>query len=355
MLAELPGKVSKEVATRKGFAGRAFVATLIGAGAIILLLVFWYAVDVLLLVFAGILFGVFLQGITRIVSERTGLSQKWSLLVALFAICGLIIAAVWLLYGRVAEQASELAQQLPLAVENLSSRLEAYSWGRRVLAEMPTATDALRGHSTVLGRITGIFSGILGAILNFAIIVALGCYIAAEPRLYSRGILHLIPLNHRDRAQAVLSALSTTLSRWLVGRLILMTVNGALTALGLWVLGMPLALTLGLLTGVLNFIPNFGPLIAGVPAVLIALTISPQTALYVGLLYVAVQSIDGYIFTPLVNRRSVELPPVLTITAQVLLGVLVGSMGVVLAGPLTAMLIVVVRMLYLEDALGDSS
>lgn len=111
---------------------------------------------------------------------------------------------------------------------------------------------------------------------------------------------------------------------------------------------MPIALTLGLLTGLLNFIPNFGPLIAGVPAVLIALTISPQTALYVGLLYVAVQSIDGYIFTPLVNRRSVELPPVLTITAQVLLGVLVGSMGVVLAGPLTAMLIVIVRMLYLK-------
>ena len=354
-LSDWPGKVSKIVASRKGFAGRAFVAILIGAGALMLLLVFWYAVDVLLLVFAGILFGVFLQGLTGIVSDRTGLSQQWSLLVALFAITGLIIVAVWLLYGRVAEQASELAQQLPRSVENLSSRLEAYSWGRRVLAEMPTASEALRGHSTILGRITGIFSGILGAVLNFAIIVVLGCYIAAEPRLYSRGILRLIPLNHRDRAQEVLSAIFTTLSRWLVGRLILMTVNGALTALGLWVLGMPIALTLGLLTGVLNFIPNFGPLIAGVPAVLIALTISPQTALYVGLLYIAVQSIDGYIFTPLVNRRSVELPPVLTITAQMLLGVLVGSMGVVLAGPLTAMLIVVVRMLYLEDALGDSN
>lgn len=96
---------------------------------------------------------------------------------------------------------------------------------------------------------------------------------------------------------------------------------------------MPLALTLGLLAGVLNFIPNFGPLIAAVPAVLIALTISPQTALYVGLLYIAVQSIDGYVLTPFVNRRSVELPPVLTIFAQVLLGVLVGSLGSYSQGP----------------------
>lgn len=116
---------------------------------------------------------------------------------------------------------------------------------------------------------------------------------------------------------------------------------------------MPLALTLGILTGVLNFIPNFGPLIAGVPAVLIALLVSPQTALYTLLLYAVLQALDGYVFTPLVDRRSVELPPVLTISAQVLLGVLVGIVGVMLASPLTAALIVIVRMLYVEDALGD--
>ncbi len=134
-----------------------------------------------------------------------------------------------------------------------------------------------------------------------------------------------------------------------------MVVNGILTAIGLWFLGIPMALSLALLAGVLNFIPNFGPLIAGIPAVLIALTISPQAALFVGLLYIVVQSVDGYVFTPLVNRRSVELPPALTISAQVILGVLVGGMGVVLAGPLTAMLIVIVRMLYVEDTLGKEN
>lgn len=334
---------------------RVVKTTCIVAAAVILLLIFWYAVDVLLLVFAGVLVGVFLHGLSHPISQYTGLRQRWSLLIVLFALGGLLGLVSWLLAGRVVTQANQLVDQLPIAFAAVTSRLEAYDWGNRVLAEIPTTWELFRGHGTVLGRITGIFSGVLGALLNFAIIIVLGCYIAAEPRLYSNGILQLIPLNHRDRAREVLNELSTTLGRWLVGRLILMVVNGALTAIGLWFLGMPLALTLGLLAGVLNFIPNLGPLIAAVPAVLIALTISPQTALYVGLLYIAVQSIDGYVLTPFVNRRSVELPPVLTIFAQVLLGVLVGSLGVVLAGPLTAMLVVVVRRLYVEDTLGDKS
>lgn len=349
----LPTKSSEDSATHRNFVSRVVKSTFIGAGAVMLLLIFWYAVDVLLLVFAGVLVGVFLHGLSDPVSRHTGLHQRWSLLIVLFALGGLIALAVWLLAGRVVTQANQLVNQLPIAFAEVTRRLEAYDWGNRVLAEMPSRGELFRGQGTVLGRITGIFSGVLGTLVNFVIIIVLGCYLAAEPRIYSNGILHLIPLSHRDRARDVLSELSTTLGRWLVGRLILMVVNGSLTAIGLWLLGIPLALTLGLLTGALNFIPNFGPLIAGIPAVLIALTISPQTALYVGLLYVAIQSIDGYVFTPLVNRRSVELPPVLTIFAQVLLGVLVGSMGVVLAGPLTAMLIVVVRRLYVEDTLGD--
>lgn len=337
----------------RGFAKRALVAACISAGVVVGLLLLWSAVDVLLLIFAGLLFGVLLRGLSRPLSEFTGLERGWALLLILAALVVVTVLAVWLLAGRVAAQANELAEQLPRAVGNLTTRLEAYRWGKSIIAEMPTPGEFLRGRGSVLGRITGIFSGALGALANFIIILSLGCYIAVEPHTYSRGIVHLIPPRHRDRAREVLAALDTTLGRWLIGRMLLMVVNGTLTALGLWLLGMPLALTLGLLTGGLNFVPNIGPLIAGVPAVLIALMISPQTALYVALLYLAVQSVDGYVFTPLVNRRSVELPPVLTITAQVLLGVLVGSMGIVLAAPLTAMLFVIVRMLYVEDTLGD--
>jgi predicted PurR-regulated permease PerM len=118
-------------------------------------------------------------------------------------------------------------------------------------------------------------------------------------------------------------------------------------------LGLPLAPTLGLLAGLLNFVPNFGPLIAAIPAVLIAFLHSPQQALSVALLYVGLQVLDGYVLTPLVDRRSVQLPPVLTISAQLLLGLLFGFVGLLLASPLTATVMLLVKMLYVEDVLGD--
>jgi predicted PurR-regulated permease PerM len=121
----------------------------------------------------------------------------------------------------------------------------------------------------------------------------------------------------------------------------------------LWANGVPLAPTLGVIAGVLNFIPNFGPIIAAVPAILIALMKGPGLALYTGGVYLVVQMVDGYILTPLVDRRSVELPPVLTISAQLLLGVLFGFVGLLVASPLTATGMILVKMLYIEDVLGD--
>ncbi len=151
----------------------------------------------------------------------------------------------------------------------------------------------------------------------------------------------------------VLESVGETLRRWLVGRAILMVVNGVFTALGLWLLGIPLALTLGTIAGLLNFVPNIGPIIAGVPAVLIAWTLGPVPALYVLLLYIFLQSLDGYVLTPLIQQRTVALAPALTITAQLLFGALAGTMGLLLATPLTAATLVLIRKLYLEDVLDE--
>lgn len=159
---------------------RVVKTTCIAAAAVILLLIFWYAVDVLLLVFAGMLVGVFLHGLSHPLSQYTGLRQRWSLLIVLFALGGLIGLVSWLLARRVVTQANQLVDQLPIAFAAVTSRLEAYDWGNRVLAEIPTTWELFRGHGTVLGRITGIFSGVLGVLLNFAIIIVLGCYIAAR-------------------------------------------------------------------------------------------------------------------------------------------------------------------------------
>lgn len=141
---------------------------------------------------------------------------------------------------------------------------------------------------------------------------------------------------------------------WLIGRLLSMLIVGITVTISLWLLGIPLALTLGLLAALLDFIPNLGPTLATVPAVLLALMQSPTQAVYVLLIYIVIQQAESYLLTPIVQHRTVSLPPALTIIAQVILGVLFGVMGLILASPLAAVVLVLIKMLYVEDVLGDT-
>ena len=206
----------------------------------------------------------------------------------------------------------------------------------------------------VLGRLTGALSTAFGFMADFAIIFFLGLYFAAQPGPYIRGLIKLVPVPGRPRAREVIRGIGHTLQWWLVGQLCSMTIVGVLTGLGLWLLGMPLALALAVLAALFSFVPYLGPIVSAVPAVLLAFTDSPQQALYVVLLYLAVQAVESNLLTPLVQQKAVELPAAMILFAQIMLGFLLGPMGVVLATPLAAMILVVVKMLYIEDTLGDT-
>jgi predicted PurR-regulated permease PerM len=338
------------------FAWRVLIATLVVASVVLVLLFVWYAADLLMLVFAGVLISILLRGFTRFLSEKTGLGRGLSLSLVALALVVLVIVGAWLITGGIGSQMRQLWQQLPLAIENVKQYVSQYDWGRAAIDNLPklNLTDWLAGRSgTIVSRLTGLASTTLGAVVNIVVVIIIGLYLASQPDLYSRGIKHLLPFRYRERAGELLGAIDEALHRWLIGRFGLMLVNGGLTAAGLWLLGVPLALPLGLLAGVLNFIPNFGPIIAAIPAVLIAFLQGPKQALYVALLYLVLQTVDGYLLTPLVDRKSVQLPPVLTITAQVLLGLAFGFVGILLASPLTAAVLIAVKMLYVEDLLGD--
>lgn len=319
-----------------------------------MLLFVWYAAYLLMLIFAGVLVSILLRGFTRFLAQKTGMGRGLSLAIVSLALAALIVAGVWLVTGRIGAQVSELRQQLPVAVENVMRYAGQYELARNAIDSLPNFNDWLAKRSgTIVSQLTGLASTTLGTIINVVIVLIIGLYLASQPDLYSRGIKHLLPLRYRERSGEVLREIDVALWRWLIGRFGLMVLNGTLTALGLWLLGVPLAVTLGLLMGLLNFVPNFGPWVAAVPAVLIALLQSPQQALYVILLYLVLQSVDAYLLTPLVDRKSVELPPVLTITAQVLLGLVFGVIGLLLASPLAAAAMILVKMLYVEDVLGD--
>jgi predicted PurR-regulated permease PerM len=235
--------------------------------------------------------------------------------------------------------------------------ISQFGWGRALIEQLP-GVDDLRARidpSTFLTGVGGFFSSTLGAIGNFFIVVLLAIYLATEPEFYVNGFTKLFPIQSRERVREIFGAVGEALQRWLIGKAASMIFIGLLTCIGLWILGVPLALTLGLLAGLLSFIPNFGPIISAVPALLFAFIPpgSPITAVYVLGLYVGVQLVESNIVTPLIERRTVEIPPALTIVFQLALAILVGGLGLVLATPLLAMIMVVVQMVYVQDILGD--
>jgi predicted PurR-regulated permease PerM len=336
------------------FARRVFVATCVVASVAFLLYFVWYASDLLMLVFAGVLVSILLRGFSRILAQKTGLGPGLSLALISLALVALIAAGVWLIPGRIGPQMSELREKLPLAVENVKQYAKQYEWARATIESLPNLKDYLAGRSgAIVSRLTGLASTTLGLVINFLIAVVIGLYLASQPGLYSNGIKHLFPFWYRERAGEILGTIDEALWRWIGGRFTQMLIIGVLTTVGLRLLGVPLALLFGLLAGLLNFIPYFGPWIAAIPAVLIAFLQGPQQALNVALFYLVLQSIDGYVLTPLVDRRSVELPPALTITALLLLGLAFGFIGILLASPLAATVMILVKMVYVEDVLGD--
>ena len=198
-------------------------------------------------------------------------------------------------------------------------------------------------------KFLGIFANTFDILSSLFIILFIGLYLCFTPQYYIDGFLRLVPFGWRGRGRQVFQCLNYILERWLIGRFVGMLVVSILTFLGLLFLGVTLPLGLAVLAGLLTFIPYLGPIISAVPAILLGYTQSSSTAFYVILLYLIIQVIESYVITPLIQQKEVSLPPVLTLVSQVLLGSLYGFPGLLLATPLTASALVLVKMLYIED------
>jgi predicted PurR-regulated permease PerM len=194
-------------------------------------------------------------------------------------------------------------------------------------------------------------SSTFGALGNAVIILFIGLYGALDPGVYKRGLTMLLAPSIQERGDEVLRAAGATLRNWLTAQLLAMTVVGMLTGLGLWLAGVPLAFALGLIAGLLAFIPNIGPIIAIAPALLLALPEGRTTLLIVLAVYLGVQALESYVITPLIQQEKVSLPPALVIAAQLLFGVLFGILGLALATPIAAVVMTIVGMVYVQSYL----
>jgi len=329
-------------------AGSAVFAAIVGG-----LWILWQVVDVLLVVFAGVLLAVIWRNAGERLASLSRLPARLGTAVVIALTFVATAGFIWSIGPLVANQADQLAENVVQTLSRLEEEASRYAWGRWVYRDaLPSLGEGGDG-AQLLGRITGAFSTALGILGNLVVILMVGIYTALTPAEYRAGAVSLLPPRHRKRGREVLSALDRGLWHWLLGQLVAMFGVGIATTLGLWLLGIPLAIVLGIIAGVLNFIPLAGPFLAAVPAVLVAFAQSPTDALYVALLFLGVQQLEGNVLTPLAQQQAVNLPPATLLASLAAFGVLLGPLGVLLATPLAVVVTVLVKMIYIEGVLEE--
>lgn len=333
---------------------RVLLTSGIVAAVTLLILLLWYAVQVLLLMFVGILLAIIIRAAAEPFMRYLRLPDVAAVLLVMVIAAGLLGLIGWWSAPVVAEQSRAMAERIPSAINSLATRLQATAIGDWLMEEEVDAESLREPAAAVLTRMSGMLYTAAEVMAGVIIILFVAIYAAATPTIYATGLLRLSPKSYRPRLRDVMAGIGYTLRWWLLGQLVSMTIVGIMTGLGLWLLGVPLPVPLAMLAFALEFVPNFGPIAAAVPAILLALAgEDPSKTVYVVLLYIGVQQSEGLLLTPLIQRRAVRLPPVLTIMGQLLMGLLAGPIGLVLATPLTATAMVLTRMLYIEDLLGD--
>jgi predicted PurR-regulated permease PerM len=337
------------VADNANSPARVFRTALIVGAVIVLALLVWQLADVLLLGFAAILFAIILRSLAAPIEKHTPVRLPWSLVISGLVVAAVAALFVFLLGAQIHDQVTGLVDRLPEILSSLGDRLGMGNLDEQMVEQV---TD-FSTRNGLVGKIAGLTSTLIGGLANSVLVVAAGVYLAIHPARYRDGLLKLVPKGRRAEAASAVDNAGQALRLWLLGQLISMTIVGVLVTAGLYAIGMPSALALGFLAGVSEFVPLVGPVLSAVPAILLALSEGGAMVYWVSGLYIAVQQIEGSVIMPLVQRQTVDLPPVLTLFAILSLGILFGPLGVLLGTPLTVVMYVAVKQLYVRDTLGE--
>lgn len=360
----------------------------------------WFAHAIFIVTFLGVLLGLAVARATDYL-ERFHIKRGLGAPLVLFTGLGLMAALFALIGPSIARQSRELIRELPKAIEPIDKwfsqtpakallqqppegqsqeqQPQGQSQGEQPQQQKPQPQPQQQppqpgkpqdqqqqeqqqgGLSAQLGKelrgatkfLFPIVTSVFGAIGGLIIVIFIAMYIGAQPSVYREGILHLVPHRNRGRAEEWLDVLSKTLRQWLVARFLAMIIIGVLTGSALALLGVKGAAALGVLAGILEFVPFFGPIVSAIPAIGIALVDSPQKALYVVILYLVMQQLEGNVVTPLLLEKRLDIPPVLTVVAAASLGVVFGVIGMLIAEPLLAAVLVSTKLLYVNNVVGD--
>jgi predicted PurR-regulated permease PerM len=352
----------------------------------------WEASTVLFTVFLGILFGLAISsGVDQL--ARLRIPRGLGALMVVLAVVGLLTLAGALMAPVLSEQGREIRARLPEALQQVQSwvgregntlRVFTGRFSAPPLASAPAkdstagtphhgdsaraahtpapapapAADGGGPSSQGLAGIAGYLFGFVGSTVEIVVYVLLALflaiYIASEPEMYHRGLMHLFPHRARARAGDVLTQIASVLRKWLVTQLIAMLVLAVVWAIALSVLKVKAALALAVIAGILEFVPTIGPTMAVIPALAMAALDSPGKALSVLIVYLVIQGFEANVLIPMLMNRRISLPPALTIVTQALMTLAFGFLGLMVAVPLLAAVLVPIKLLYVEDVVGDS-
>jgi putative permease len=307
-----------------------------------------YMSQALLVIFGGLVFAALIDGGARLLGRVMPVRRGWRIGLVLL----LTLAFLYWLVTFAGSQLAEQAAQFPALVEVQAQRMLAWLQSRGLAINQTTTVAVVRQAMGGIGEVTRVIGGVIGGFTTLFLIIILGIYVAVEPRLYERGVAWMLPNQARAGFVAMVDKMAHAMRRLLFGRLIGMVFEGALTWLALTLYGVPLATLLGLLTGLLAFIPNIGAVISGLLMVLIGFSGGTDMALYTIGVYAVVQTVDGYVVVPLIARKTVDLAPALVLAMQLILGILFGILGLALADPLVAMIKVMLE--HRSEHAGDA-
>lgn len=324
---------------------------LIVLGVALLALAAWHLQRFLFLVFGAILLSLVLASAKRFVCRWTGQGGTVSLTIVVLTSILAISAFVALMGARLASEAMNLVDRMPAIIGSIEDR-----FGLSGIEEWLTARgEDLLSSGSLFSNLTGASSILVTSVIGLFLILSGGVFLAANPRLYRDGFLKLIPPERRAEGREVMSELATALRFWIIGQLVAMVCVGVITTAGLYLLGVPTPFGLGVLAGLMEFIPYVGPISSAVPAIAVAFSENAWLAVWVALLYFAIQQAESIFLIPLIQKRTVSLPPVVTIFAVLAFASLFGLSGAILGAPATVVIFVLVKMLWVRDQLDEDT
>lgn len=321
------------------FKSRVIFSAAIFIAAICSLFVLWSGRFILLLLFAGIVGALLLSIPARWVQRKLRVRRGPALFIVLFGVSAVLAGLAMLRGPALFQQFAALQTDIPEAAQQITARLNAQPWGKWLAVHAADSARSSDGLSFAISSLRSVMTVTTMTVAGLIVVLFTSLFVAAEPDFYLRGLYRLTPSAWRSRLSLGLESAQTSLEAWLVAKLLSMVIVGSMVAIGLLILRVPLAGTLGIIAGLLTFIPNLGPVLSVVPAALLAFAMSPGRGVLTLLLFGLVHFLEGNVVTPLAERKIVTLPPALTLALQLLLASFTGILGIAMAGPLTAALV----------------